>query len=106
MRGLTEGLFVEPVELDVVRQDEVRTVADQQVLRVDTAAGELVQLLNQLDGIHHHAGADDTRGVGVEHARRHQMEVELGTADDDGVTGVTPAVGPDHELGRLGQEVH
>ena len=66
------------VELAVIRQDQVRLVADEQpVADVDAEPRQLVDLGEQRLRIDDHAVADDAGDAGVQDARRDQAQHEL-----------------------------
>ena len=66
------------VELAVVRQDDVRLVADQQpAVDVDAERAELVDLLEQRLRIDDDAVADDAGDAGMQDAGRDQVQDEL-----------------------------
>ena len=72
--------------------------------RVDAAALEHVELVEQHHGVDHHTVADDRRHPRVEHAARHELELEHLAVDHERVAGVVPAlVAHDHR--RLFGEV-
>src|SRR5581483_8015255 len=100
------ALLVEPVQLQMVGQNQVGPIADQQIAGIDSALGQLVELFEQLDRVHHHAGTDDTGDVGVQHAGGNEVEVVLAPAGHHGMPGVPPSVGANDQLGSLGQEVY
>ena len=54
----------------VVRHDHMGAVADEQAARSMPAAVELVHLVEQHVGVHHHAVADHADGLGMEDAGR------------------------------------
>ena len=81
------------VELAVVRQDDVRLLADQQpAVDVDAQPRQLVDLLEQRLRIDDDAVADDAGHAGMQDARRNQVQDELLPVDVDGVAGVVAAL--------------
>ena len=95
--------FAEQVELAVIRQDQVRLVADQQpVADRDAGALQLVDLGEQRLRIDHHAVADDAGDAVVEDAGRQQPQHELASVGIDGVAGIVAALvtGDDRKVGR------
>ena len=83
------------VEVAVIRQDEVRLVADDNpVADVDAGAGELVDFGEQRLRIDDHAVADDARDAGMQNAGRNQPQHELRAVDVHGVPGVVSALIP------------
>ena len=79
------------VELAVVRQDDVRLLADEQPA-VDANAGapELVDLGKERLRIDHDAVANHAGDAGMQDARRDQAQDELRAVDIDRVPGVVP----------------
>ena len=74
------------VELAVVRQDDVRLLADEQpAVDADPGAPELVDLGKERLRIDDHAVADDARHAGMQDARRDQVQDELLPLDVHGV---------------------
>ena len=66
------------VELAVVRQDDVRLLADEQAsVHRHAGARQLVHFLEQRLRIDHHAVADHARHAGVQDARRDEVQHEL-----------------------------
>src|SRR6185436_9948409 len=87
------------VQLAVIRQDQMRLVADQQpVPDVDAQAGQLLDLLEQRLRIDDHAVANGAHHAVVEDARRNQVQHELLAADIDRVAGVVAALITRHPL--------
>ena len=101
--ALAAPRFAEQVELAVVRQDEVRLVADHQpVADGDAGALELVDLGEQRLRIDDHAVADDAGDAVVQDAGRQQAQHELAPVGVDGVPGIVTALvaGDDGKIGR------
>ena len=96
--ALAPPRLAEHVELAVVRQDEVRPVADEQpAFHLDAEALQFVDLGEERRRVDDHAVADDTGDARVQDARRDQVEDELLAADVDGVPGVVAAlIAADH----------
>ena len=87
----------EHVELAVVRQDEVRAVADHQAaLDEDAELLELLDLGEQRRRIDHHPVAEHADRVRVEDARGNQPQHELRARDEDRVPRVVAALVPGH----------
>ena len=80
------------VEGDVVRGDEMRIGADDELRGIDASLVEGSHLMEQDGRIDHHAVADNRDDLGSEDAGRQEMEGELLVADDDGVAGVVAAL--------------
>ena len=104
-RVLAEVALRHPVELLVVRHDQVRVAAHHQARRVDALVGEHVDLREEHLGVDHHAVPDDRGDVVVEHARGHQLECERLAADDDPVPGVVAALVAHDQVHLAGEEV-
>ena len=95
----------EAVEDRVVAHDHVRALADDQVVGLQAALAQLLDLLQDHTRIDHHAVADDARDLRVEDSAGQQLELELAVLGDHGVAGVVAALWADHEVGLLGQVV-
>jgi hypothetical protein len=77
----------------VVRQDDVRLLADQQpAVDVHAHSRQLVDFLEERLWIDDHAIADDAGDARMQNARRDQMEDELRPFHINGVSGVVPAL--------------
>ena len=100
-----EAALGEPVDLLVVREDQVGVAADLQARRVDAPAQEHVHLGDEHAGVDHHAVADHRGDVVVEDAARAQLEGEALAVDHQGVAGVVAALVADDQLHLLGDEV-
>ncbi len=72
---------------------------------VDPARGEHVELADERLRVHHDAVPDDRRDVRVEHARRHEVELQDLVALDHRVAGVVAALVAHDHRDLLGQEV-
>jgi hypothetical protein len=94
-----------PVQLLVVRHDQVGVAAHPQPAAVDAPRLELVDLGDQHRRVDHHAVADDGGDVGVEDAARDQLEGERLLAHHDGVARVVAALVADDHAHLLGEEV-
>ena len=104
-RVLPEEALGHPVELLVVRHDQVRVAAHDQAAGVDALGGQAVELLEQHGGVDDDAVADDRRDVVVQDAARHQLEGEGLAVDDDAVTGVVATLVAHDHVHLAGQEV-
>ena len=103
--GLAETPLGEPVDLLVVRQDQVGVARHREARAVDALRGERVHLGEQHDGVDDHTVADDGRDVVVEDSTGHQLESERDAIDHQGVAGVVAALVADDQLHLLGDEV-
>ena len=97
--------FLELVEERVVAHHHVRALADDQVVGLEAALPELVDLLQQDARVDHHPVADDAGAGRVEDAAGQELELELAVLGDDGVARVVATLAPDGEVGPLGEEV-
>ena len=104
-RVLAEEALGHPVQLLVVRHDQVRVAADDEPAGVDALGGQAVELLEEDGRVHHDAVADDRRDVVVEDAARHQLEGEGLAVDHDAVAGVVATLVADHEVHLASEEV-
>ena len=102
---LAQVALGQPVELVVVRHDQMGVAADQQPRGVDPLGREGVDLGEQHGRVDDHPVADDRGDVVVEDAARHQLEGEGLAVHHDGVAGVVAALVADDQLHLLGQEV-
>ena len=103
MLPLAAPRFAQQIELAVIRQDEMRLVADDQAIAdVDPGVRELVDLGEERLRIDDHAVADDAGDALVQDAGRQQAQHELPPAGVDGVTGVVASLvaGDDREIRR------
>src|SRR5439155_7610319 len=98
-------LLVEMVEHRVVRQHQVGSRADDQVVGGDAPCGERIHLAEQHLGIEGDARPDQAAGLLVEDAGWHQMEGELAHRIDDGVPSIVAALGSYHDVRSTGQQV-
>ena len=85
--------FRQKVEIAVIRQDQVRLVADDQASGdVDAGLHQLVHLGEQRLRIDDEAVADDARDARVQNAGRDQPQHEFRAVDVHGVAGVVSAL--------------
>ncbi len=104
--AIAAARFGEHVQLAVIRQDEVRLVADHQaVADVDAQFLQRVDLREQRLRIDDHAVADDAGDPGMQDARGDQMEDELLAVDVDRVSGVVAALIAGDDLETRRQQV-
>ena len=90
---LTAARLAEEVELSMVREDQMRLVADDQpVAHVDPGGRQLVDLGEQRLGVDDHAVADHARDAVVQDARRQQPQDELASVGVDRVPRVVSAL--------------
>jgi hypothetical protein len=94
-----------PVELVVVRHDQVGVARYHEAAGVDPATREHVALCEEHGRVDDDAVADDRDGVGVEHTARDELEGEGLAVDDDRVAGVVAALVADDESHVLGEEI-
>jgi hypothetical protein len=94
------------VEHPVIRQDEVRAIADEEVLPdFDTKLAQPLNLFYERNRIDHNAVADYAAFAATQNPRRNQVKNIFRAAMNDGVAGVVPALAPDHDVGLGGQDV-
>jgi hypothetical protein len=102
--GGTALSLVELVQHDVIRHDEVRAIADEQVVTGKPLGRQVIQLGDQRRRVDDHAVAEKVARGGVEDARRDEVELEVPVPVDDRVAGVVATAVADHEVG-VGREV-
>src|SRR4029079_18139828 len=86
-------------QLAVIRQDEVRLVADEQAIAdVDAQPGPHVDLGEQRRRVDDHAVADDAGDAVVQDAGRDEVQDVLLAAHVDGVAGVVTALIAGHHV--------
>jgi hypothetical protein len=102
---LAQEALGHPVQLLVVRHDQMGVAADDQPAGVDSLGGQAVELGQQDGRIHHDAVADDRRDVVVKDAARHQLEGEGLAVDHDAVARIVATLIADHEIHFAGKEV-
>ncbi len=102
---LAEVALGDPVELGVVRHDQVGVATHHHAAGVDALGRQRVELGEEDAGVHHHAVADDRGDVGIEDAARDELEGEGHAVDHDGVAGVVAALVADDHVHVPGQEV-
>ena len=94
------------VEIAVIRQNQVRFVADEEpVVDVDAVSGELVDLGEQRLRIDDDAVADDADDVRMQNAGRNQAQHEFRAVDVHGVAGVVSALVPRDDIEPRRQQV-
>ena len=94
------------IERAVIRQDEVRAVADQQVpADLDPDLAQTVDLADERDRIDDDAVADHANFPRPQNAGRDQVQNIFLAAVDDGVSGVVAALAADDDIRLLGQDV-
>src|SRR5215472_5093861 len=98
-------LLFELVEEGVIAHDQVGALADDQVAWLDAALSELLDLADEDARVGDHAVADDAGDVRMQDAARDELELELAMLGDDGMPSVVAALGSDHHVGLLGEEV-
>jgi hypothetical protein len=105
--ALATGALAGAVQGAVGRQDEgsARRQEDPVVDR-DALGHEHVHLLDQGGGLDHHSGGQIADDLGVDDARRHEVERELTVRVAHGVAGVVAAVVPHHHGVARRQQVH
>ncbi len=102
---LAEMTLVKGVELLVVREDQVGVARHLEAGAVDAPPLQHLLLLEKHERVDDHAVADDRHDVVVEHPARDELDRELLTVDDDGVSRVVAALIADDHRHFLGEEV-
>ena len=104
--ALAAPRLAQHVELAVVRQDEMRLLADQQpIADVDAEPRQLFDLLEQRLRIDDDAVADHAQDTVVQDAGRDQVEDELLSVDVDRVAGVVPTLIARHDRKRRRHQI-
>ena len=75
-------------------------------MQVEAPALDLLQLLHEVERVHHDAVADDAVLAVVEDAAGDEVEDVLLAAHDDGVTGIGSALEARYDISLLGKEVY
>ena len=104
-RVLAQIALGHPVELLVVRHDQVGVAAHHHPAHVDPLGRQRVELGQEHPGVDDHAVADDRGDVGVEDPARHQLQGEGLAVDHHRVPGVVAALVADDHLHVTGQQV-
>ena len=98
--------FGEQVEIAVVRQNQVRLVADDDaVVDVDAVSRQLVHFGEQGLRIDHDTISDDARDTRMQNAGGNQTENELRPVHVHGMAGVVSALVPCHEREMRREEI-
>ena len=99
--------FAGAVQLAMIREHDVRRLAEHKILRRDLDAVflEAFHFADEADGVEHDAVADDAQLVFAQDAGRDKVKHGLLAIDDDGVTGVVAAGVADDDFRRLGEDV-
>ncbi len=95
------------VQFAVIRQDEVRRLAHDEV--VADFHAELAQagdFLDEADGVNDHAVADDAQFVFAQNAGRHEVQDVFLFADENGMAGVVATGVADDDVRILRQHVN
>jgi hypothetical protein len=104
-RELAQLDLARRVEQHVVGHDQVGVGGDLQVVDVDAAAAQAIDLAEQDARVEHDAVADHAGLVRVEDPRGDQVELELLAVADDRVAGVVAALEADDDVRPLGEQV-
>jgi hypothetical protein len=90
----------------VIAEDERTTRADAKtVAHLDAAGLERAYLGQQVMRVQHDAIADEARDAFAHDARRHQVELVLGLADNQRVSRIVATLKAHHTLGVIGKPV-
>jgi len=87
----------------VERQGQVRPIAQLEVAGIVTLGFQLLNLVNQHVGVNNGAVANNAKGVAIQHARRHQVELEDIIAMLDGMARIAATLAAHNHIG-LGSE--
>ena len=103
------GTFSHPllgtVQYPVIRHDDVRPVADPQILRAHSTRLEVVQFLDEDSRVDDHSVPDDSKLARPQDAGRKMMQREQFLADFDGVPSVVPSLESHDHVGLVRQEI-
>ena len=102
---LGQPILHRAVEGQVVRHDDVRPIAHPESVGPDPATVEHGDLVEEDARIEDDAVTDHGRHVGMEHPRRHEVQLEHLLAEGDRVAGVVTALVADDIRTRLRQDV-
>ena len=98
--------FREQVQIAVIRQNQVRFVADHEAAgRVDAVLRQLIDLGKERRQVDDKTVADDAGDPGMKDAGGNQPEDKLCSVDVHGVSGVVSALIPRHDIERLAKEI-
>ncbi len=88
----------------MVRQNQRTGFADHNALaRRNTVSFELCHFLQQSFGRQHHAVTDQAFNIITQNPRWNQMQNSLFTVNNEGMTGVMPALESHHRASLIGQ---
>jgi len=92
----------------VIRQDDLRAIADEEVVAINRDAGfaKLFHFLQESDGIEHDSVADDAPASLAEDATGHKLQHKPIAIDNDGVASVVSAGVTGHYGKLLGEHVN
>ena len=83
-----------------------RLAHDEVVADLDAELAQSLDFLDEADGVHDHAVADDAEFVFAEDARRNEMQDVFLFADENGVPGVVAAGVADDDVRVFGEHVN
>ena len=100
--------LLQRVQLPMPRQQQRRTVADQQVFRRDADASRAdgLHLRHQILTVQRHTVAQNVHHTGAEDAGGQQVQGKFAHIVDDGVSGVAASLIPHHHIVLSRQVVH
>src|SRR5260370_1140246 len=100
------ALFLQALLFQVVRKDDVRVVADDEVIADrNTREAQAGDLFEEARRVNDDAVGNDGPDRRAKHARGQQRELERLAVGDDGVARVGAAVVADHEVVLLGEQI-
>ena len=103
--GIVPG-FLQTVQLHMIRHQQMSPVTDIDMIHRYTLAGQCIHFLQQNKGVHYHTRSDNALGLGVQHARRKQVQHILLAARYNGMACVVSALEPDNAVRLLAQYIY
>ena len=104
--GFAFALLALLVERAVIGQDEMRAVADEQVLPdLDPDFAQALDFAHERDRVDHDAIPDDAHFSRAQNAGGNEVQDVFVAALDDGVAGVISALAADDDVGVAGQDI-
>ena len=96
------------VQFAVIRKNDVRRLAQDEILRADLDADffQSLNFLDEADRVNDHAIADDAQFALAQDAGRHEVQDIFLPADENGVAGVVAAGVTDDDIRLLGEHIN
>ena len=102
-----EARLAHPIQIAVVRQDDVRAIGHEQAAAdVDPGGAEFVDLVEERLQVDDHTVPDHARDAGVQDAGGNEAQDELAAARVNGVARVVPALIARHDREPLREQIH